>query len=243
MSHFKISKKLKTALVMSAAFLFIIVTLGFIQDDGVYQKRRLKMVDLIESRGVNDNEVLMAMRKVPRHLFVPERYREQAYDDHALPIEEKQTISQPFIVAIMTDVIDVRPGDKVLEIGTGSGYQAAILAEIVKEVYTIEIIPELGLSAENLLNNQGYNNISFRIGDGYQGWRDFAPYDAIIVTAAPPYIPEALKEQLKIGGKMVIPVGPQGQVQSLMLLEKVSKNKIKSREMFPVRFVPMKEGN
>ena len=221
----------------------IFVLIGLLQDRSVYEKRKYEMVEIIKDRGVDNEDVIDALKKVPRHLFVPDRFKEQAYDDHALPIEENQTISQPYIVAIMTEVINPRPDHKVLEIGTGSGYQAAVLAEIVQEVYTIEIIPELGRSAKALLNNLGYDNIKFRIGDGYLGWSEFAPYDAIIVTAAPPYVPEALKEQLKIGGKMVIPVGPKRQVQSLKLIEKASPTRFKSRVLFPVRFVPMKKEN
>ncbi len=180
---------------------------------------------------------------MPRHLFVPDRFKEQAYDDHALPIEENQTISQPYIVAIMTEVINPRPDHKVLEIGTGSGYQAAVLAEIVQEVYTIEIIPELGRSAKASLNNLGYDNIKFRIGMGTWVGPSLRHMMLLFVTAAPPYVPEALKEQLKIGGKMVIPVGPKRQVQSLKLIEKASPTRFKSRVLFPVRFVPMKKEN
>jgi len=213
------------------------------QESTVYTKRRSDLVRLIKNSGVTNTAVLKAIGQIPRHLFVPKNYREQAYDDHALPIEEGQTISQPSLVAFMTDAINPQHDSKVLEIGTGSGYQAAILAEIVGEVYTIELVPELGRSSKKLLDELGYKNIHFKIGDGYLGWADYAPYDAIIVTAAPPYVPEALKEQLKIGGKMIIPVGQPGRVQSLKLLEKSSPNRFRSRELFPVRFVPMKEGN
>ena len=177
---------------MKTGWLMVLALIGLLQDRSVYEKRKYEMVEIIKDRGVDNEDVIDALKKVPRHLFVPDRFKEQAYDDHALPIEENQTISQPYIVAVMTEAIDPEPDHRVLEIGTGSGYQAAVLAEIVQEVYTIEIIPELGRSAKALLNNLGYDNIKFRIGDGYLGWSEFAPYDAIIVTAAPPYVPEAL---------------------------------------------------
>ena len=227
---------------MKIVWLLVLGLVLSLQDSEVYEKRRASMVELIERRGVDNELVIEALKEIQRHLFVREQYREQAYDDHPLPIEKSQTISQPYIVAAMTEAIDPKPDHKVLEIGTGSGYQAAVLAEIVKEVYTIEIIPELAASAEKLLNGLGYENINFKTGDGYQGWLENAPYDAIIVTAAPPYVPQALKDQLKIGGKLIIPVGPQGGIQSLKLLEKVPSGKFKSRELFLVRFVPMKKG-
>ena len=201
------------------------------------------MVELIANRDIKHDRLLKAMEEIPRHLFVPKKYRDKAYDDHALPIEEGQTISQPYIVAFMTNAIQPLEYQKVLEIGTGSGYQAAVLSKLVKEVYTIELIPKLGESARKLLDRLGYENINFKIGDGYQGWKEHAPYDAIIVTAAPPFVPQALKEQLKVGGRMIIPVGRQGNVQYLKLLKKVSENRITSRDLLPVRFVPMKEGN
>ncbi len=201
------------------------------------------MVELIANRDIKHDRLLEAMEEIPRHLFVPKKYRDKAYDDHALPIEEGQTISQPYIVAFMTNAIQPLEYQKVLEIGTGSGYQAAVLSKLVNQVYTIELIPELGESARKLLDRLGYENINFKIGDGYQGWKEHAPYDAIIVTAAPPSVPQALKEQLKVGGRMIIPVGRQGNVQYLKLLKKVSENRITSRDLLPVRFVPMKEGN
>lgn len=201
------------------------------------------MVELIANRDIKHDRLLKAMEEIPRHLFVPKKYRDKAYDDHALPIEEGQTISQPYIVAFMTNAIQPLEYQKVLEIGTGSGYQAAVLSKLVNQVYTIELIPELGESARKLLDRLGYENINFKIGDGYQGWKEHAPYDAIIVTAAPPSVPQALKEQLKVGGRMIIPVGRQGNVQYLKLLKKVSENRITSRDLLPVRFVPMKEGN
>lgn len=203
-----------------------------------YKVRRDQMVkNQIEARGITDPEILRAMRKVPRHLLVPEDQREYAYEDHPLPIGEGQTISQPYIVAYMTDLIAPKKYMKVLEIGTGSGYQAAVLAEIVKEVYTIEIVENLGKRAKKDLGELGYTNISFLIGDGYQGWKEYGPYDGIIVTAAAEKVPQPLIDQLKEGGKMVIPVGPEGKVQDLLLLEK-SKGQIKTTNLGPVRFVP-----
>jgi protein-L-isoaspartate(D-aspartate) O-methyltransferase len=203
-----------------------------------YKIRREQMVkNQIEARGITDPEILRAMRKVPRHLLVPEDQREYAYEDRPLPIGEGQTISQPFIVAYMTDLISPKKYMEVLEIGTGSGYQAAVLAEIVKEVYTIEIVEKLGTQAKKDLDKLGYSNIHTRIGDGYQGWPEQSPFDAIIVTAAAEKIPQPLVDQLQEGGKMVIPIGMAGQVQELMLLEKI-KGKIKTTNLGAVRFVP-----
>jgi len=190
----------------------------------------------IEARGVKDSLVLAAMRKVPRHLFVPERYRGEAYADHPLPIGHGQTISQPYIVAYMTEALGLKGNEKVLEIGTGSGYQAAVLAEIVDSVFTIEIIPELARSAEQRLKNLGYRNVFVRCGDGYKGWPEHAPFDAIIVTAAPDHIPQPLVNQLKGGGRMVIPVGSM--FQELVLVVK-RKEGIEKHPLLPVRFVPM----
>lgn len=203
-----------------------------------YKAMREQMVkNQIEARGITDPEILRSMRKVPRHLLVPEDQREYAYEDRPLPIGEGQTISQPYIVAYMTDLIDPKKYMKILEIGTGSGYQAAVLAEMVEEVYTIEIVENLGIRAKKDLDNLGYTNINFRIGDGYQGWMENSPFDAIIVTAAAEKVPQPLIDQLKEGGKMVIPVGPEGKVQELLLLEK-SKGQIKTTNLGPVRFVP-----
>jgi protein-L-isoaspartate(D-aspartate) O-methyltransferase len=202
-----------------------------------YCKLREKMVKTqIEARGIKDIRVLSAMRKVPRHLFVPEKYRRWAYIDSPLPIGEGQTISQPYIVALMTELLNLKGDEKVLEIGTGSGYQAAILAEIVKEVYTIEILETLANSAEARLKDMGYTNIFVKCGDGYQGWIDHAPYDGIIVTCAPGHIPQPLIEQLSMGGRMVIPVGEK--YQELLLITKTRKG-IDKKSIIPVRFVPM----
>ncbi|MFP4025557.1 MAG: protein-L-isoaspartate(D-aspartate) O-methyltransferase [Thiohalospira sp.] len=209
-----------------------------------YEKVRQRMVrDQVVARGIKDQKVIQAMLNVPRHMFVPANYERMAYEDRPLPIGEGQTISQPYIVALMTETLNLKKEMKVLEIGTGSGYQSAILAEIVNEVYTIEIIESLGKKAENLLSGLGYKNIHVKIGDGYKGWPEKAPFDAIIVTCAPTDVPKPLEEQLKEGGKMIIPVGGSI-VQELALLEKKG-GKLKKKIVAPVRFVPMvrQDGN
>jgi protein-L-isoaspartate(D-aspartate) O-methyltransferase len=188
-------------------------------------------------RGIRNPRVLEAMRTVPRHEFVPEHLRSDAYEDHPLPIGHGQTISQPYIVAYMTEQLDPKPTDKVLEVGTGSGYQAAVLARLVKGVYSIEIVEPLGRRAEADLKRLGYTNVHVRVGDGYQGWPGEAPFDAVIVTCAPDHVPQPLTDQLKEGGKMIIPVGGFGD-QALYLLEK-RDGQIKQRAVLPVRFVPM----
>jgi len=202
-----------------------------------FAEEREKMVrDQIETRGVRNHAVLQAMRKVPRHLFIPENYRAHAYADMPLPIGEAKTISQPYIVAYMTEALKLRPSDRVLEIGTGSGYQAAILAELAKEVYSIEILPELAQRAQELLNLLGYSNVYIKIGDGYLGWPEKAPFDAIILTAAPPAIPPPLFDQLAEGGRLIAPVGTD--FQQLILLKK-TKEGFQRQNLLPVRFVPM----
>ena len=199
--------------------------------------RRLKMVETqIRMRGIEDALVLEAMRKVPRHLFVPESLRDSAYEDGPLPIGEEQTISQPYIVALMTALAAPRPGERVLEVGTGSGYQAAILAEIGVEVYTIEIVPPLAERAAALLRDLGYGSVHTRIGDGYRGWPEASPFDAILVTAAPERIPEPLKEQLRVGGRLVIPVGAA--TQELLRITRTESG-FQEERVAPVRFVPM----
>ena len=203
---------------------------------------RERMVDnQIMVRGVQDPDVIKAMRTVPRHLFVPAEFRDQAYSDTPLPIGEGQTISQPYIVAYMTEALELKPGDRVLEVGTGSGYQAAILAELAGEVYTIEIIPVLGSRAEKTLEEMGYENVWVRVGDGYKGWPEKAPFDAVIVTCAPEEIPRTLVEQLKEGGRIIIPVGKEYSVQSLVRGVKKG-GKIEILDRLPVRFVPMVKG-
>ncbi len=207
-------------------------------DPSRFVKQREAMVRVqIESRGITEPATLDALRKVERHKFVPPKYQNKAYEDHPLPIGENQTISQPYIVALMTQVLDLKKNEKVLEIGTGSGYQAAVLAEICNHVYTIEIIDTLGQRAQKLLADLGYKNINVKIGDGYKGWEEHSPFDAIIVTCAPTHIPEPLKKQLAEGGKMVIPVGKTF-AQELVLLTK-KNGKIRRESIIPVRFVPM----
>jgi protein-L-isoaspartate(D-aspartate) O-methyltransferase len=203
-----------------------------------FEKLRKQMVSTqLRSRDITDSGVLQAMARIPRHLFVPPNVRNFAYLDSALPIGYEQTISQPYVVALMTQLLSVRPGDKVLEVGTGSGYQAAVLDEMGAEVFTIEIIPELGVRAEKLLHELGYKKVELKIGDGYLGWPEKSPFDAIIVTCAPTSIPEPLKIQLKEGGRMAIPVGESG-VQQLYLLTK-KDGKILQKKIIDVRFVPM----
>ncbi|HUU26242.1 MAG TPA: protein-L-isoaspartate(D-aspartate) O-methyltransferase [archaeon] len=200
-------------------------------------EKRLSMVETqIKSRGVRDKRVLEAMRKVPRHLFVPPESQDEAYNDYPLPIGYGQTISQPYIVALMTELLAVKPQDKVLEIGTGSGYQAVILAELTAEVYTIEIIEPLAERVKKLFIELGLDNIKVRAGDGFFGWPEEAPFDGIIVTAAPEKVPQPLLDQLAEGGRLVIPEGKY--FQELVVYEK-RKGKTERREVIPVRFVPM----
>jgi len=209
-------------------------------EGGTFGDARERMVrEQIEGRGIADRRVLAAMRKIERHLFVPEYLRSMAYSDRPLPIGMDQTISQPYIVALMTELLGLAGGEKVLEVGTGSGYQAAILAELAREVYTIEILQPLSLRADALLKRLGYTNIHVRHGDGYLGWPEAAPFDAIIVTAAPDVIPSALIDQLADGGRMVIPVG--GYFQELKLVRKVRGRAVMTN-IIPVRFVPMVKG-
>jgi len=203
-----------------------------------YEKERVNMVrQEIQSRGIKDKNTLTAMKTVPRHLFVPVDYKKDAYDDRPLPIGYGQTISQPYIVAYMTELLRVGVGDTVLEIGTGSGYQAAVLAEFVNQVYSIEIVQSLGLSAKERLRTLKYRNVEVKIADGYDGWKEHAPYDGIVVTAAAEYIPPLLVGQLKDGGRMIIPIGSPFNVQTLMLVTKRGK-KITTESLMLVRFVP-----
>jgi protein-L-isoaspartate(D-aspartate) O-methyltransferase len=206
------------------------------QESG-YDEERKNMVDYqIRRRGIKDNKVLKAMAKVPRHFFVPEQMRDLAYQDEPLPIGEGQTISQPYIVGFMTEALKLSGKEKVLEIGTGSGYQTAILAEIVEEVYTVELIPELFRRAQSVLSELGYTNIRFLIGDGTRGWPDKAPYDAILVSAAPATIPASLVEQLRVRGRMIIPVGTD--FQELILVTR-KKDGWDEERLIGVRFVPL----
>ena len=236
---------------------FVLLTLGVlvllldssVQAQDQYAMARQAMIKDIEadvrltSSHINkkelDPKVMDAMRKVPRHEFVPRQVRDIAYENRPLPIGYGQTISQPYIVALMTDLLEPKPQQKVLEVGTGSGYQAAILAQLVAEVYTIEIIEPLGNEARERLKRLNYRNVHVRIGDGYYGWKEHGPYDGIVVTAAASHIPPPLIQQLKPGGRMVIPVGSRFMVQQLVLVEKDAKGKLTTRQILPVRFVPL----
>jgi len=210
-------------------------------DEADFAKQRERMViETIERRGITDEQVLRAMRAVPRHLFVPEEQQDYAYGDYPLPIGYGQTISQPYIVALMTDLLELKEGDKVLEIGTGSGYQAAVLAEIPDiEVYTIEIVPELAEIARKRLESLGYTSAHCKQADGYYGWPEHAPFDAIIVTAAPDHIPGALVDQLANGGRMVIPIGPPGGYQTLWKFTRQPDGELQAFNMGGVAFVPL----
>jgi protein-L-isoaspartate(D-aspartate) O-methyltransferase len=206
---------------------------------GDWEARRIRMIDSqLRARGISDPRVLEAMRKVPRHLFVPEAYRSRAYEDGPLPIGHDQTISQPYIVAYMSEALELRPTHRVLEIGTGSGYQAAILGELSADVYTMEIVPELAERARAALNEAGYRNVHVRQGNGYLGWPEMSPFDRIIVTAAPDAIPQALVDQLAVGGIMVVPIGGVYDDQMMTIIRKTEKG-VTTRETLPVRFVPM----
>lgn len=218
-------------------FVIFVPSLSYSND--IYERKRFLMVERdIKLRGIKDTRVLDVMKKVPRHFFVDEGLRDQAYEDHPLPIGEGQTISQPYVVALMTEALRLKPSDRVLEIGTGSGYQAAILAELVKEVYTIEIRRTLADRAEKRLKDLGYRNIKVKYGDGYFGWQDFAPFDAIIVTASANHIPPPLIKQLKDGGRLIIPLGSTIYYQILTVVTK-KKGEIFLEQMGPVAFVPM----
>lgn len=227
----------KTILLILLILLFSSAVLSLITEEEL-QKKREEMVNLIKSRGIKDEKVLKAMLKVPRHLFVDKALWDSAYGDFPLPIGYGQTISQPYIVALMTESLRLRENEKVLEIGTGSGYQAAILAEITRKVYTVEIIKELADKAKERLRSLGYTYVMVKWDDGYYGWKEYAPYDAIIVTCAPDHVPPPLTQQLKEGGRMVIPVGPPGMYQTLWLIEKIN-GKLKFTDLGGVLFVPL----
>ena len=199
----------------------------------------VKATSLYLNRSALNPRVMKAMGKVPRHEFVPEYEQPYAYENRPLPIGHGQTISQPYMVAIMTELLQTEPHNKVLELGTGSGYQAAILSGLVNQVYTIEVVEPLGEQAKARLARLGYDNVHVKIGDGYYGWKEHAPYDAIIVTAAGSHIPQPLIKQLKTGGSMVIPVGSRFMTQQLLLVKKGKDNKIVSKQILPVRFVPL----
>jgi protein-L-isoaspartate(D-aspartate) O-methyltransferase len=201
-----------------------------------FAAQRRKLVEVLESQGLKSRTVLDALLKVPRHKFVPASHRNVAYENRALPIAHEQTISQPYIVGYMTEAADIAPGERVLEIGTGSGYQAAVLSELAKEVYSIEIVPPLADSARKLLDQLGYKNVQVKTGNGYLGWPERAPFDAIIVTAAPDEVPQALVDQLAVGGTMVVPVGSG--FQQMVTITKRESGVIERRTI-PVAFVPM----
>lgn len=212
---------------------------GITAEANRFDERRQAMVDrTIRARGVEDEAVLEAMETVPRHRFVLQEYLDQAYGDHPLPIGYGQTISQPYIVALMTELMGLKPDSKVLEIGTGSGYQAAVLAELVDEVYTIEIVPELAERSTATLRDLGYTRVHTRQGDGYYGWPEEAPFDAIIVTAAPDHVPNPLVQQLKNGGRLIVPIGPQGGFQSLWQITRQG-DELDAVNIAGVRFVPL----
>ncbi len=228
---------MRNFLKITFAFILLIGLANLVFADDFERDRHRMVRSQIQARGIGDRATLDAMRAVPRHLYVPYAQRRNAYQDRPLPIGYGQTISQPYIVAYMTEIVSPKAGDKMLEIGTGSGYQAAVLAEIIEEVYTIEIVRPLGEQAKRLLESS-YDNVHVKIADGYHGWEEHAPFDAIVVTAAAEYIPPPLVEQLKNGGRMIIPVGSPFQVQQLMLVEKKEDGEITTRSLMPVRFVP-----
>ena len=214
-----------------------IITLGFSQQTHWKNWTKKMVREQIIRRGISNNQVIDVMQNTPRHRFVPDGVADYAYQDNALPIGKGQTISQPYIVAFMTETLDVDSTYKILEIGTGSGYQAAVLSPLVKHVYTIEIVKMLARRADSTLKALSYNNVTVRWGDGYKGWPEEAPFDRIIGTAAPPEIPKALIDQLKPGGKMVLPVGTNW--QEIVVLTKSKSGKIQKKNVLPVRFVPM----
>jgi protein-L-isoaspartate(D-aspartate) O-methyltransferase len=225
---------------MRRLLLILLAGLLVSQAQDAFEQRRKRMVEeQIERRGVANPAVLEAMRSVPRHLFVPDNLQPSAYEDHPLPIGHSATISQPYIVAYMTELLEPERSHKVLEVGTGSGYQAAVLAKLVNHVYTIEIVPELAASSRAVLERLDYRNVTVRQGDGYLGWPEQAPFDRIMLTAAPQRVPEALIEQLKPGGKLVAPVGRSEWGQNLVVVDKAADGKVTTRTVLPVRFVPM----
>jgi protein-L-isoaspartate(D-aspartate) O-methyltransferase len=221
---------------------FLPLAASLLAQDPFAAERERMVRTQIQERDVRNPEVLRVMRLVPRHLFIPESARAQAYEDHPVPVGYGQTISQPYIVGLMTELLEPRRDLKVLEIGTGSGYQAAVLSGLVKQLFSIEIVPELARSASALLQQLGYRNVTVRWGDGYKGWPEQAPFDRIIVTAAPPELPKALLDQLKPGGKLVAPVGSTVFGQDLIVVDKTPDGKLRRRSVIPVMFVPMVKG-
>jgi protein-L-isoaspartate(D-aspartate) O-methyltransferase len=228
----------KTSVFILPLFTLLIFS-ALVSADDAYTFARKRMIEQdVRGRGVKDSMVLEVMGAVPRHLFVDASYRDRAYEDHPLPIGEGQTISQPYVVALMTEALRLRPADRVLEIGTGSGYQAAVLAKIVKEVYTIEIRQPLVIKAEKTLADLGYLNVRVKFADGYFGWEEHAPFDAIIITAAANHIPPPLIKQLKEGGRLIVPLGSTVYYQTLTLATK-RKGELEIEQLSPVAFVPM----
>lgn len=234
-----LARTLLLAILIVVVFTETLSAAQTLTSDTFVKKRHQMVESQIKNRGISDLKILRAMSTVPRHLFVPKYLRRQAYVDGPLPIGHGQTISQPYIVAYMTDILQIQPQHRLLEIGTGSGYQAAVLAELTDQVYTIEIIPQLAASVGKRLKETGYDSVHVRQGDGYHGWLDAAPFNGIMVTAAAEFIPPPLLQQLAEGGRMVIPVGSPFFVQHLMLVEK-KQGEITTRSLMPVRFVPFR---
>lgn len=228
-------KRLKPALV----WLTLLFVLGGSFPSGaedLWSAQRRSMVERLRQRGITQPEVLAAMEKVPRHLFVPESVRSQAYADEVLPLGPGRTVYEPHVVALMTSLLDLQKGDKVLEVGTGSGYHTAVLARLAREVYSVEIVPPVASQARQRLHALGYHNIAIRVGDGYQGWAEKAPFDAILLAIAPPHIPQPLIDQLRVGGRMVVPVG--GLLQDLLVITKTADG-LQKRTVIPVKLEPM----
>ncbi len=243
----------RLALLMSLLLTGWLATPGPAAKDNDYRLQRQRLVETVEAHVRETSDYLdrdalspgvrAALATVPRHEFVPEYLRDQAYDNRPLPIGHSQTISQPYIVAIMTDLLELKPQDRALEIGTGSGYQAAILAKLIDQVYSIEIIEPLGEAARERLARLGFDKVQVRIGDGYYGWEEHAPFDAIVVTAAASHVPPPLISQLKPGGRMVIPVGSHFMTQQLLLVTKNMDGEVRTRQLLPVAFVPLTGGH
>jgi len=226
--------------ILILVILSVLALMTPLQAADYFQEQRQTMVTRdIRGRGIRDKQVLAAMDKIPRHLLVGERYRKDAYSDHPLPIGEGQTISQPYVVALMTEALKLRPNDRVLEIGTGSGYQAAVLAEMVKEVKSIEIRQGLSQTSAARLKELGYTNVMVKYGDGYFGWAEYAPFDAVIITAAVNHIPPPLIRQLKVGGRLILPLGSTVFYQTLTLVTKLKGGELDVQQLDPVTFVPM----
>jgi protein-L-isoaspartate(D-aspartate) O-methyltransferase len=228
-------KRLKPALVWLAVLCIVGGSFPAGAED-LWAAQRRAMVERLRQRGITQPEVLASMEKVPRHLFVPESLRSQAYADEVLPLGSGRTIYEPHVVALMTSLLDLQKGDKVLEVGTGSGYHAAVLARLAREVYSVEIVPPVASQARQRLQALGYNNIEIRVGDGYQGWAEKAPFDAILLAVAPPHIPKPLIDQLRVGGRMVVPVG--GLLQDLLVITKTADG-LEKRTVIPVKLSPM----